>query len=408
MIPLRTDIDVRRTPYTNYVLVVVNVLVFLVLDVWGGRTLGSFKHDVLALWAELPAWWQFFTYQFIHGDTWHLAGNMIFLWVFGNAVNGKMGHLPYLCFYLAGGAFAGWGFALTHDNLLMGASGAIAAVTTAFMVLYPRSHILFLFMFFIITTISLPSLYVILFKIVLWDNILVPAMSPGPSQVAFGAHLYGYFYGFAVTLALLLLRALQRDQFDLLAIIKRWRQRRTYADLMRNPEVQARAQFGNVARPVSINPQKQRALQARLDRVTQLREEIQQALAGGNDETAMSVYEQLMLVDDRQILPRYHQLSIGRLFYGAHKSPQAAAAFEKYLRQYAQGPEHAEVRLLLGIIYARDLGQYEAAEEHLLKARDLLGDSPRRAQCEEWLEQVLALKGAGGPPGTHNPARGSA
>ena len=77
--------------------------------------------------------YQFFTYQFLHADVGHLFGNLLFLWVFGNSVNGKMGNWPYLLFYLAGGVCAAWGWAALNPGPLhlVGASGAIAAVTTA-------------------------------------------------------------------------------------------------------------------------------------------------------------------------------------------------------------------------------------------------------------------------------------
>ncbi len=394
IIPLRTDIPVRGTPLANYALVAANFLAFLIFDrhLFAGESLGNFKLHVLTLDAGMPQWWQFFSYQFMHGDIWHLGGNMLFLWVFGNSVNSKLGNLPYLLFYLAAGAFAGWGFAINHDASLMGASGSIAAITTTFMVLFPRSRILFLFWFFIITMFELPSLWVIVFKIVLWDNVLAPRLVGGGTSVAYEAHLFGYFYGFAATIIMLLFGVLSRDQFDLLAVLKRWNQRRSFAAAMSDPQARARGQYGTVARAVTVDPNKKHELEARLDRIADLRGKIHDGLSTpAGAQAAVDHYEQLMLLSPDQCLPRQQQLDIARLLYSQNKPPQAAAAFEEYLKHYPKGKENDEARLLVGIIYARDLSQYQAAEGHLKLALESLTDANRREQCRQWLDQVTSI-----------------
>jgi membrane associated rhomboid family serine protease len=391
MIPLRTDTPVRGTPLANYVIVAVNLLVFLALDVLGANSESAIKDD-LTLDAGMPEWWQFFTYQFLHGDIWHLAGNMLFLWVFGNSVNSKFGNLPYALFYLSAGIFAGWGFAINSDSALIGASGSIAAITTTFMVLFPRSKILFLFFFILITVFELPSLWVILFKVVLWDNILAPRFIGGGADVAYGVHLIGYAYGFAATLCLQLCGALARDQFDLLAIMRRWNQRRAFSSALSDPQAKAQAKYGTVARPIVLDAGKRRELEARLDRITEIRAKIHDALASpASSAAAVDYYEQLTQLNPDQCLPRQQQLAIARLLYARKKYPQAAGAFEMFLKQYPKDREIDDTRLLVGIIYARDLEQYEAAEGHLKLALDSLIDEDRRQQCRQWLDRVGTL-----------------
>ena len=391
MIPLRTDTPVRGTPLANYAIVALNFLAFMVLDVTGSESLGHIKNNILALDAGTPEWWQFISYQFVHGDIWHLGGNMLFLWVFGNSVNSKFGNLPYALFYLSAGIFAGWGFTIYHDQALIGASGSIAAITMTFMVLFPRSKILFLFWFILITVFELPSLWVILFKVVLWDNILAPRLIGG-MDVAYEVHLLGYGYGFAATLALQLCGVLSRDQFDLLAVMKRWNQRRAFSSGMSDPEAQARAKYGKVARPIVLDDGQRRDLEARLDRIAELRAKIHDALAAPTGSAAaVDYYEQLTQLNPDQSLPRQQQLAIARLLYSRKKYPQAAGAFEMYLKQYPKDREIDETRLLVGIIYARDLEQYEAAEGHLKLALDSLIDAGRKQQCQQWLDRVTAL-----------------
>jgi membrane associated rhomboid family serine protease len=225
MIPISTDTPIRRTPWVNYALIALNVLIFLAT---GGVENASRPNHPLNRWVELavldgtsPQLYQFFTYQFLHANWAHIGGNMLFLWVFGNAVNAKMGHGPYLFFYLAGGVFAATGYGFYRDASMVGASGAIAAVTTAYLALFPRSHITVLYWFFIIGTFELPSMLLIVFKMILWDNVMAPRMV-ADSNVAFGAHLAGYAFGFAAAAGMLALRCLPRDQFDIVAL---WRRR---------------------------------------------------------------------------------------------------------------------------------------------------------------------------------------
>ena len=144
----------------------------------------------------------------------HLLGNMLFLWVFGNSVNGKMGDIPYLLFYLAGGVFAAWGYAILQAKVfyLVGASGAIAAVTTAYLALFPRSRVtVMVWFFFFIHFFEVPAMILIGLKVIVWDNVVAPKLA-GADSVAYGAHIAGYFFGFLVSLNMLFLRALPRDQ----------------------------------------------------------------------------------------------------------------------------------------------------------------------------------------------------
>ncbi|MCH7702001.1 MAG: rhomboid family intramembrane serine protease [Planctomycetes bacterium] len=396
LIPIRTEADIRSTPMGNYVLLAINVLAFLVLDLLGSAQTAEFKSRILTLNAAYPAVYQFFTYQFLHGDGWHLIGNMLFLWVFGNAVNAKMGDWTYVVFYLAGGVFAAVGFVVVSTAPMLGASGAIAAVTTAYLVLFPRSRVLVMYMLFFIGFIEVPAMLIIGLKIILWDNVLAPAVG-GAGNVAISAHLAGYLFGFATTLTLLLIRALPRDQFDLLALMDRWNRRRAFASAMASPEARAQAKHGRVARPVEASQVQSDAQSAQMDRVTELRGQINEQLGRERVAEAASLYETLVSVDARQCLADRQQVQIAREFYATGRFAQAAAAFERYLKSYGQGREGNEIRLLLGIIHARDLKQYETAEGHLEKVYQSLSNPDHRDQCKRWLVEVRGALGKPAP-----------
>ena len=158
-IPLRDDNSLKSIPfqYVTVGLIAVNILVFLLevsglshaavasfavtpRELLGGTALlapSSFSEDGYAIGEEATL----LTYMFFHADVFHLVGNMLFLWVFGDNVEDAMGHLRFLVFYLACGVFA----ALFHawmlpdsDLPLIGASGAVAGVIAAYLMLHPK------------------------------------------------------------------------------------------------------------------------------------------------------------------------------------------------------------------------------------------------------------------------------
>ena len=169
LIPIGTDVRPRKPPLANYILIAINILMFLFTDYFGADA-GQRLKSLYTLDAARPLLFQYITYQFLHGDIGHLIGNMLFLWIFGNAVCDRMGAIGYWLFYLSGGIFAGFMFALRADNPILGASGAIAAVTTAFLVLYPRVHVtMFLWIFVFMTTFQVPALLLIFVSLLAMD-----------------------------------------------------------------------------------------------------------------------------------------------------------------------------------------------------------------------------------------------
>lgn len=398
-VPYKTDAPIRRTPAVNVTLIVANVLLFFVTEAFGRNGgVGDAWGESVKNWGVLDprnlALYQFFSYQFLHGDIWHLVGNMLFLWVFGNAVNSKMGNAAYLMFYLAAGAFAGVGFAMTSSNPCLGASGAIAGVTTAFLVLYPHSVVSVFFWFFVFSTFHIQALWLIVLKIIVWDNILSPNMFAGEmTTVAYSAHLAGYLFGFSLCLLLLMVKALPRDQYDILALIKRYNQRRQFRTLMADPNARAQATLGRVAQPVSVFSGRPIAVPAADDAVIRLRQEIADALSRGANEEAVEKYEALMMRDSTQILSRKNMLDIAMQMKALEKYPQAVSAYEKFLSAYPSDPEAPHAQMMLGILYTKYLQQHDRAEMLFRECRNQLSDPNLRELTDQWLNSVLAALG---------------
>lgn len=387
IIPIRTEMVARRPPLANYALIAANCLFYFVFQWTGHQGLTAFVDRYLVLHTDWPMPHQFFTYQFLHGGIGHLAGNMLFLWVFGNSVNAKLGDWPYLLFYLAGGIFAGLVFAIGNTANLLGASGSIAAVTTAYLVLFPRSRVTVMYILFFIGFFELPAMVLILVKIILWDNILAPSFY-GAGNVATEAHLGGYVFGFCGAGIMLWIRAVARDRFDLLALLDRWRRRRAFQATMASPEARLRAEFGTVARDPGHSQEARGAEEQRMDHLTELRARIGECLTRGKAAEAGKLYEELVDIDAAQCLSAQEQLAVAREYYATKRSPQAVTAFERFLDRYPSATDAKDIRLLVAIIYARDLEQYQRAEELLNQVLPTLVDGPRRDQCKWWLDTV--------------------
>ena len=146
MFPIGDDNTQRRTlPVVTYVLIALNVLFFLV-ELSGGD-------QFIEHWAFIPARFArdhiagietIFTSMFMHGSWFHLAGNMLFLWIFGDNVEDKFGHLKFLIFYLLAGiaaTFAQYAVNPASNIPNVGASGAIAGVLGAYILMFPQSRV---------------------------------------------------------------------------------------------------------------------------------------------------------------------------------------------------------------------------------------------------------------------------
>ncbi|MCQ4083968.1 rhomboid family intramembrane serine protease [Streptomyces sp. RB6PN25] len=249
VIPVHDVNPVRRTPWITYGLIAANVVVFLrmpaaahtlagnvtasqlcqlqaFVEHWGAvprelilnrppglvpvGQVGIGPHGVGCLlgprpYGKPPAL-SVLTAMFVHGSWLHLLGNMLFLWIFGNNIEDRMGRLRYLLFYLVCGYAAGYGFALTDPastQPLVGASGAIAGVLGAYLVLYPRARVWSLVPFLFFIPLRLPAWLILGMWFVLQALYSTGnGVATGAEAVAYIAHVIGFIVGLLIALPL--------------------------------------------------------------------------------------------------------------------------------------------------------------------------------------------------------------
>lgn len=386
LLPIRTSIRPRRTPYANYAIIAINVLIFFLEYQVNPRTghLGFrpwVYHFILI--SERPSLWQFVSYAFLHGGILHIIGNMFFLYLFGNNVNDKLGHTGYLCFYLAGAAFSGIGHLLVGGGDVLGASGAVAAVTGAYLVLFPQTFITVLYWFFFIGTIELPALYFIALKMIIIDNVILRYTQ----MVAYDAHLSGYAFGIATMAGLLATGLISSSSLDLWAMMKQWNRRRQYRDVVASgfDPYTGRTKTRQVkAREIKKTPAQQQAE----EKSKQLRNEISRRIQERNLPAAAELYLELINHDSEQILPRQPLLDIANQLAGENKHTESAQAYEQFLTHYSNYEYAEQVQLMLGLLYSRYLGQPEPAIKHLQAAAKKLTDPGQLKMCQDELASL--------------------
>jgi len=210
MFPLRDHNPSQRTPYVTYALMAANIGIFLsyVGLFQDNQALFSFYRD----WALTPGLvnegqntYGFVTSMFLHGGWMHLAGNMLFLWIFGDNMEDEWGHVGFFTFYMACGLGAGYTHYIADPTSMVptvGASGAIAAVMGGYLLLFPKAKVDILFIFVVFFKIIPVPAWIMLG---IWFGLQIfggfSAVSGG-GGVAYWAHAGGFVVGLIATIPL--------------------------------------------------------------------------------------------------------------------------------------------------------------------------------------------------------------
>lgn len=232
MIPLSDDdSDRRSTPYVNYLLIAINIFVFIYYQQLGSNIHLTYSyatvpaeiisgHDIVTAATRvqdpvsgqvvtipglgvtlIPVWLTLITSMFMHGGIAHLLGNMLYLWIFGDNLEDKLGHARYLGFYILCGViaslthvFSDYLFGENHLIPTLGASGAVSAVMGGYLLLFPTKRVTILFIIFFI---RVPAYIILGFWILLQlANGTGYLGGSEASGIAYAAHIGGFFAGF--------------------------------------------------------------------------------------------------------------------------------------------------------------------------------------------------------------------
>lgn len=215
MLPIKDDIPTQSRPVVTLALIVVNCLVYMFEFTLGENGFQMFTYKWGLIPVELTSGVELtpemntssvanlFTSMFMHGGLLHLGGNMLYLWIFGNNIEDRLGRIKFIMFYLASGLAAALAFIATDPGgevPMVGASGAIAGVLGAYLISYPKARVqTLIFIMYFIRIARIPALYVLGFWFLLQVINGLPSLgSQGGGGVAWFAHIGGFIFGVIV------------------------------------------------------------------------------------------------------------------------------------------------------------------------------------------------------------------
>lgn len=384
ILPFATDRPLHRPTLTTYVLIAITTVVYIIQELIPGEREGFSRAIQPFVLGPGSGFWTYITYQFLHGDIWHFGGNMLILYVFGPNVEDRFGRIGFLLFYLVGGVIAGVVHMLVDNAPVIGASGSIAAVTGAYLILFPKTRIKAFLFFFVIMPVMIPAPWIIGFSI--FKDVALRSLG-SDSGVATAAHLGGYAFGIGLSFGLLATGRLSREPYDLFTLIKQARRRRAYRELSSKHDFYE-------GRPVekkkpAPKPVVEKGLAPddaeRDDRRMRLRANVARAVGNGDADAAERAFHALLEAHAQDSLPRSMQLSLGNLLFSSGKREPAAAAYDGFLRSNPTDPEAPRVRLMLALICARDMNDPT-------RAKSLLAMSENRLRTDDERELWKTLK----------------
>ena len=391
LIPLGTDRPLRRPTVVNHVLIALNVVVALAMIALERADPGAAEGLVRRLWlarGDLTPW-GFVTYAFLHGGALHLLGNMVTLWVFGANVEDKLGRVGYLGLYLGGAAIAGSAHIAFEPAAVIGASGAVAAVTGAYLVLFPRTMIRCLVVFFVIGLFWIRAWWFIAFAVakdLFWLAGATQIVGSDGVQVADGvarmAHIGGYAFGAAVSVALLWGKVLAREPFDLFTIARQAGRRRA----IREATLEAERKVQRKMSPRRAEDE------ARAEAMAAARAGVASMLSRGDLAGAAEGYRRLLSeygdLPGAATLSRQHLYDLANHLFQARDYQLAIEAYDRFLEAYPRDSHAPSVRLMVALINARYLNDPIRAKQILAGLDSKLDDDREKELARELVAEL--------------------
>jgi membrane associated rhomboid family serine protease len=209
LLPYKDDNPTETFPFITIIIIILNILVFF-LEVISEPNIkdiaysyGAIPQFILTLRSDQPIHplLTIYTSMFMHGGVFHLFGNMLYLWIFGNNIEDQLGHLRFIIFYLFCGTVASYSHAIINPDSnipMIGASGAVSGILGAYMLLFPHAYVhTIIFLGFFITTVKIPALIVIGFWAIIQfiNGLISSGIRDVSGGVAWFAHIGGFLTG---------------------------------------------------------------------------------------------------------------------------------------------------------------------------------------------------------------------
>lgn len=395
LIPIGDEDKLIRTPFVNYALVAANVVLFFAL-----AFRPDYYKEIVYKYGTIPAQFSpvtLVTSAFLHGGILHLLGNMWFLWIFGDNIEDRLGHLAYLGFYLGGAACADIIFVIANAGSpypAIGASGAVAAVLGAYALMLPKVKIRFFYFFYYHAgTFAISAVFAIGYWAALQVISYVRFEVAGTPGIAYSAHLGGFGFGLAAgAITRSILSSIRKEQME---TIDNWRRERKNAS--REPLVPYRSKYTEDAnrelreyekqRPHRPTPRRE-SRPVTHDYISNARERVSQLLAAGKEEQALEEYLSLIRRHKYTALPVLEQLRIADLFLTRQEHRCAQEAYERFLHHYPRHRHANDARYNLAMLCAEYTQDYATARRLLKELIRTEGDSAKLARLEEELKRV--------------------
>ena len=386
-VPVGDENPTSRTPAVNLAVIAVNGLAFLWFNVVRGHGFFEISEEDLHRWALLPGEptpVRFLASMFLHATPWHLLGNMWFLHIFGDNVEDKFGHVPYLLLYLGWGVAASLAFlafgrpfgeiagmppeevALRWARLpMVGASGAISGVMGTYLVFFPRARIRMIWwLILVIVPLALPAVAVIGMYFV--QDLVLAAWNVGrpvTGGVAYAAHTGGMVAGILVgLLAKPFLRRSAATPWD--------------RDTGFAPGGGGGGAPGTAwERPRTLPP-------------TDLADQIAGAVLDDRMDLALELHGRWAESSPRGPLPPRIALEIGHELLRRGRVQEAADAYARFLGDHPRAADVPEALFRLGLIHARATGDLRAARDLLARVVAEHPDPATRASARRELERL--------------------
>lgn len=394
-IPVGDTPNPRGTPLVNYLIIGINVAVYLLFTLPLSTTRPDLNNPVvLEAIRSIPAYrnvpisqllyhlssYDLFVYThgfkpaqpslsdlffsiFLHAGFLHLFGNMLFLWIYGDNVEHRLGSATYLLVYLVTGVAATLFFTLfSLDSMtpMIGASGAISGVLGLYFIWFPRNKVrVFVMLFpFFMDVILLPARLVLGFFLIV-DNLLPFLLTPASSGgVAHGAHIGGFVAGLGIAYGL--------DRFPNVLNRSRWR---AYWNARTGPFPQG-----------GKGPK------------TSAPETIHDALQREDFERAASSYFSAPSATDRRAISAADRLQIGFFLTREGHYKEALTVFRQYIADHPDGPFLDRAYLGAGVTLYQGMGQLTAAYQYFLAVLDVEPDPESEAQARRYIQAIQAMQ----------------